>query len=53
LVEVAARLKGCTRGTDLVARQGVDEFLMLLADLDPDEVEAATREVAERVHQAL
>lgn len=53
LVEVAARLKGCTRGTDLVARQGGDEFLMLLADLDLGEVDAATREVAERVHQAL
>jgi diguanylate cyclase (GGDEF)-like protein/PAS domain S-box-containing protein len=53
LIEVAARLKDCTRGTDLVARQGGDEFLMLLADLDPDDVQAATREVAERVHHAL
>jgi diguanylate cyclase (GGDEF)-like protein/PAS domain S-box-containing protein len=53
LVEVAARLKGCTRGTDLVARQGGDEFLMLLADLDLGEVDAATRRVAERVHEAL
>jgi diguanylate cyclase (GGDEF)-like protein/PAS domain S-box-containing protein len=53
LVEVATRLKGCTRGTDLVARQGGDEFLMLLADLDLGEVDEATREVAERVHRAL
>jgi diguanylate cyclase (GGDEF)-like protein/PAS domain S-box-containing protein len=53
LVEVAARLEGCTRGTDLVARQGGDEFLMLLADLDLAGVDDATREVAERVHEAL
>ena len=53
LVEVAARLKSCTRGTDLVARQGGDEFLMLLADLDLGGVDDATREVAERVHEAL
>ena len=33
----------CTRDTDLVARQGGDEFLMLLADLDPDE--AASRPI--------
>ncbi len=53
LVEVASRLEGCTRGTDMVARQGGDEFLMLLADLDLAEVDAATNEVAERVHVAL
>jgi diguanylate cyclase (GGDEF)-like protein len=46
-------LEGATRGTDLVARQGGDEFLMLLADLDLGEVDDATRQVAERVHDAL
>jgi diguanylate cyclase (GGDEF)-like protein/PAS domain S-box-containing protein len=34
LVELADRLRGCTRETDLVARQGGDEFLMLLSDLE-------------------
>jgi diguanylate cyclase (GGDEF)-like protein len=53
LVEVATRLEGCTRGTDMVARQGGDDFLMLLADLDLSEVDAATNEVAERVRVAL
>jgi len=53
LVEVAKRLEACTRGTDMVARQGGDEFLMLLADLRLEEVDAATREVVDRVHVAL
>jgi len=34
LREVAERLKDATRETDLIARQGGDEFLLLLADLD-------------------
>ena len=35
LTGVAERLLASTRDTDLVARQGGDEFLLLLADLDP------------------
>jgi diguanylate cyclase (GGDEF)-like protein/PAS domain S-box-containing protein len=34
LEQLADRLRGATRETDLVARQGGDEFLMLLSDLE-------------------
>jgi diguanylate cyclase (GGDEF)-like protein/PAS domain S-box-containing protein len=61
LVQLAERLRGGTRDTDLVARQGGDEFLLLLSDLerstgadhevDPAFVVAAS--VAERVREAL
>ncbi len=53
LCELADRLRTSTRETDLVARQGGDEFLMLLADLDPSEAESAATRVAHRVTEAL
>jgi diguanylate cyclase (GGDEF)-like protein/PAS domain S-box-containing protein len=53
LIELAERLKTCTRETDLVARQGGDEFLMLLADLHPDEMQSTVQAVAHRVYEAL
>ncbi len=53
LAGVAERLRTCTRDTDLVARQGGDEFLMLLADLDPASADDAIRRVATRVSQVM
>lgn len=53
LMEIAGRLRGCTRETDLVARQGGDEFLILLADLEADQADDAIRTVARRVHDAM
>ena len=46
LVEAAARLTGCTRATDTVARYGGDEFLVLLDDLvSTDVAQIVTRKM--------
>jgi len=61
LEQLAERLRGCTRETDLVARQGGDEFLLLLSDLERGsgvvpgtDAEVVVAEfVATRVREAL
>jgi diguanylate cyclase (GGDEF)-like protein/PAS domain S-box-containing protein len=53
LSALAERLRSCTRETDLVARQGGDEFLVLVADLELDEADVAIRRVAQRVIDAM
>ena len=59
LREVATRLSGAVRATDIVARQGGDEFLVLLADLERDGTGMAlgalalAEAVTERIHESL
>jgi diguanylate cyclase (GGDEF)-like protein/PAS domain S-box-containing protein len=60
LVQVADRLKTVTREADIVARQGGDEFLLLLADLDRGEPSlggtgayVAAESAAERIREVL
>jgi len=60
IAALADRLRDITRGTDLLARQGGDEFLLLLADVDPtpgfggrDGVTLAAVHVAQRVQEML
>jgi diguanylate cyclase (GGDEF)-like protein/PAS domain S-box-containing protein len=59
LREMGTRLSGAVRATDVVARQGGDEFLVLLADLEKDPREGGmsgltlAQSVASRIHEAL
>ena len=61
ILQLAERLREATRDTDLVARPGGDEFLLLLADLDltpplqggTDGATMAAESVAVRVQHAL
>ncbi|MDX6727247.1 MAG: hypothetical protein QOK49_2052 [Baekduia sp.] len=53
LCHVTMRLGERRRGMDLLARQGGDEFLLLLADLERGGAEAAARGVAEDLLRAL
>ena len=52
LVQVADRLQGCLRGTDVAARLGGDEFAVLQPDIDAED-DAATTALARRIIAAL
>ena len=49
LVDVAGRVRAAARESDLVARVGGDEFVVLLADLDPHQAPEAAAAVAGRI----
>jgi diguanylate cyclase (GGDEF)-like protein/PAS domain S-box-containing protein len=57
LQQTARRIQGASRSTDLVARQGGDEFLILLADLDQgtdsDAISAMVLETSDRIARAV
>jgi diguanylate cyclase (GGDEF)-like protein len=57
LQHAGLQIRGAARGTDLVARQGGDEFLVLLADLEPGadggNAEAVVDEATDRIAHAV
>jgi len=57
ITQLAKRLSGAVRETDLVARQGADEFLVLLADIELDDTQegglATAEPVVTRIQSAL
>ncbi len=56
LQHAARKIRGAARDTDLVARQGGDEFLVLLGDLevgDGDEAESVVSEASDRIARAI
>ena len=55
LIEIAARLRTCVRIDDTVARQGGDEFVVVLNDLNADTEQAAVQAetVAEKIRSSL
>lgn len=55
LIEVARRLKACSRATDTVARIGGDEFVVMLTKLDKeyDLAKSKAEKIAEKIRLAL
>jgi len=55
LIEAAARLRGCVRETDTVARFGGDEFVVLISDLSADEANSTAQAalIAEKIRKTL
>ncbi|ART59002.1 bifunctional diguanylate cyclase/phosphodiesterase [Acidovorax carolinensis] len=55
LLQVAQRLRGCVLEDDTVARQGGDEFVMVLEDLgdNPEEAAARSEEIGQKILAAL
>ena len=53
LCQVAARLRAAVRADDLLARQGGDEFLLLLTDLPGHSAEAVAARAADQLLHAL
>ena len=53
LIELATQLRGCLRENDTIARQGGDEFVVLVEDInDPNQVTGVAQKILETVAEA-
>jgi diguanylate cyclase (GGDEF)-like protein/PAS domain S-box-containing protein len=53
LVDLAVQLRGCLRENDTIARQGGDEFVVLIEDLnDPNQVTGVAQKILETIAEA-
>lgn len=53
LSQVAQRCRAVLRSTDVIARTGGDEFIVVLFDLEADDVEGAAHEIAEAMENTI
>lgn len=54
LIEVARRLRDCTRETDTISRQGGDEFLVLLSNvMDADAITCVAEKILEQLEETI
>ncbi|MFN4001723.1 putative bifunctional diguanylate cyclase/phosphodiesterase [Microcella sp.] len=53
LIELGARIRGALRRNDHVARPGGDEFVLIVADLDPDRATQQFADVARRIRAEI
>ena len=53
LTQLAQRLRSRVRDSDFLARQGGDEFIVTIEDLDPGQAEGQLAQIFTRFHQAV
>lgn len=53
LKKVARKLASCVRKHDIVARQGGDEFVVVLCSIEPDDVESVVQKILKQIRSPL
>ncbi|MDH5786071.1 MAG: EAL domain-containing protein [Chromatiales bacterium] len=54
LMEISSRIRGCIRENDVVARQGGDEFLVMLSEItSPSEVDIVAQRIIDNISEPM